>query len=108
MASCRSGCARRNPTATVLRVRLGRSIGCAFPDRLVSLVECWQGIDDLHGFEADGDDALGEFQGIPGVGHSFSASEVGVVDDAAVFVGGYKRRRAATARRVECQVAGVG
>lgn len=51
-------------------------------------VQLGEAADDLEGFEADGDDAEEEFEEVAGVGHGFGGPEVGVVDDAAVFVGG--------------------
>ena len=49
-------------------------------------VEHRQVVDDLPGFEVDGDDSLQEFVGVV---HGFGGPEIGVVDDAAVFVGGH-------------------
>ena len=45
-------------------------------------------MDDLHGFQADGDDAHEEFQRVFGVVHGLDGPVVGVVDDPAVLVGG--------------------
>ena len=50
-------------------------------------VEGWERVDDLYGFQADGDHTEEEFQGIFSVAHGLGGPEVGVVDDAAGFVG---------------------
>ena len=51
-------------------------------------LQLWQGVHDFYGFQADGDDAEEDLQGVFGVLHSLGGPEVGVVHDAAVFVGG--------------------
>lgn len=45
-------------------------------------------VDDLHRFKADCDDSLEQFQRVAGVVHGFGGPEVGIVHNAAVFVGG--------------------
>jgi hypothetical protein len=47
----------------------------------------WKAVHDLHGFEADGDDALEQLR-VAGIVHGFGGPEVRVVGDSAVFVGG--------------------
>ena len=49
------------------------------------LIQHWQGVDDLHGLDADADDALEEVEDVAG-GVVFAAPVVGVVSDAAVLV----------------------
>jgi hypothetical protein len=44
-------------------------------------------VDDLHRLKAEGDDSLQQFQRVAGVVHGFGGPEVGVVGDAAIFVG---------------------
>lgn len=50
-------------------------------------VELRESADDLHGVEADGDEALEEFDGVLGIVHGLGGPEVGGVDDTGFLVG---------------------
>lgn len=46
-----------------------------------------QAADDLHGFEADGDDPLEELERIGGIADRLDGIAVRIIDDAAILIG---------------------